>query len=47
VVLPENTEDVQKVMRIAYAHKIPVVPLPLDSITAAWPSRERAGFWWT
>jgi len=27
VVLPENTEDVQKVMRIAYAHKIPVVPL--------------------
>ena len=27
VVLPETTEDVQKVMRIAYAHKIPVVPL--------------------
>ena len=27
VVLPETTEDVQKVMRIAYEHKIPVVPL--------------------
>lgn len=27
VVLPKTTEDVQKVMRIAYAHKIPVVPL--------------------
>jgi FAD/FMN-containing dehydrogenase len=27
VVLPESTEDVQKVMRIAYQHKIPVVPL--------------------
>ena len=27
VVLPENTEEVQKVMRIAYQHKIPVVPL--------------------
>jgi len=27
IVLPETTEDVQKVMRIAYEHKIPVVPL--------------------
>ena len=27
VVLPENAEEVQKVMRIAYQHKIPVVPL--------------------
>jgi FAD/FMN-containing dehydrogenase len=27
VVLPETTEQVQKVMRIAYEHKIPVVPL--------------------
>ncbi len=27
VVLPETTEEVQKVMRIAYEHKIPVVPL--------------------
>jgi glycolate oxidase len=27
VVLPGTTEEVQKVMRIAYAHKIPVVPL--------------------
>jgi FAD/FMN-containing dehydrogenase len=27
VVLPETTEEVRKVMRIAYEHKIPVVPL--------------------
>ncbi len=27
VVLPQSTEEVQKVMRIAYRHKIPVVPL--------------------
>ena len=27
VVLPETTKEVQKVMRIAYEHKIPVVPL--------------------
>ena len=27
VVLPETTEEVQKVMRVAYEHKIPVVPL--------------------
>ncbi len=27
VVLPETTEEVQKVMRIAYEHKIPLVPL--------------------
>ena len=27
VVLPQTTEEVQQVMRIAYAHKIPLVPL--------------------
>ena len=31
VVLPASTEEVQAVMRIAFEHKVPVVPLSTDS----------------